>query len=122
MADPEQAALGAPELVDHLLNLTGKTDLQVIQGDKVVEVRHAGVNKGGAALFWISQDDYDFIIGIGDDTTDEDFFKALPATAVSIRVGMSATHARYNIPSSAQVIDLLRALVDASGNQPNESR
>jgi trehalose 6-phosphate synthase/phosphatase len=122
MADPEQAALRAPELVDHLLALTGKTDLQVIQGDKVVEIRHAGVNKGGAALYWVSQDDYDFILGIGDDTTDEDFFKALPASAVSIRVGMSATHAQFNIPSSAQVIDLLRALVDASGKQSKESR
>lgn len=121
MADPEQSALRAPELIDHLLNLTGKTDLQVIQGDKVVEIRHAGVNKGGAALYWMSQDDFDFILGIGDDTTDEDFFKALPATAVSIRVGMSATHAQHNIRSSAQVIDLLRALVDASGSRPKES-
>jgi trehalose 6-phosphate synthase/phosphatase len=109
MADPEQAGLCVPELVDHLLNLTGKTDLQVVQGDKVVEIRVAGANKGGAALSWMGQEDYDFILGVGDDTTDEDFFKALPASAVSIRVGMSATHAQYNIRSSAEVIELLRA-------------
>jgi trehalose 6-phosphate synthase/phosphatase len=114
MADPEQAALRAPELIDHLISLVGKTDLQVIQGDKVVEIRHAGINKGGAALAWISQDDYDFILGIGDDTTDEDFFRALPGAAFSIRVGMSATRAQYNIQSSAQVIELLRSLVDGN--------
>jgi trehalose 6-phosphate synthase/phosphatase len=111
MADPEQACLCAPELIDHLLNLTGKTDLQVIQGDKVVEIRHAGVNKGGAVLSWIGERDYDFILGIGDDTTDEDFFRALPASAFSIRVGMSATHAQYNIRNSNEVINLLRAFL-----------
>lgn len=111
MADPEQACLCAPELIDHLLNLTGKTDLQVIQGDKVVEIRHAGVNKGGAVLSWIGESDYDFILGIGDDTTDEDFFRALPVSAFSIRVGMSATHAQYNIRNSNEVIDLLRVFL-----------
>ena len=111
MADPEQAGLSAPELTDHLLNLTGKTDLQIIQGDKVVEIRHAGINKGGAALSWVGHEDHDFILGIGDDTTDEDFFKALPASAFSIRVGMSATHAQYNIRNSDEVINLLRALM-----------
>ena len=111
MADPEQAGLCAPELIDHLLKLIAKTDLQVVQGDKVVEVRHAGVNKGGAALTWMGHEDYDFILGIGDDTTDEDFFRALPDSAFSIRVGMSATHAQYNIRNSNEVIGLLRALL-----------
>jgi trehalose 6-phosphate synthase/phosphatase len=111
LADPEQAELRAPELVDHLLNLTGKTDLQVIQGNKVVEIRRAGVDKGNAAAHWMSDNNYDFILGIGDDTTDEDLFKALPESAVSIRVGISATHAKYNIRNSAEVINLLRALV-----------
>src|SRR5690606_6847061 len=91
-----------------------KTELQVVQGDKVVEIRQSGVNKGAAALSWISHDNYDFILGIGDDSTDEDFFKALPSWAFSIRVGMSATHAQYNIRNSAAVIDLLRTLVTLS--------
>ena len=110
MADPEQADLRAPELVDHLLNLTAKTDLQVVQGSKVVEIRRAGVDKGSATLLWIDHREYDFILGIGDDTTDEDLFKALPATAVSIRVGISGTHAQYNVRNCADVIDLLRSL------------
>jgi trehalose 6-phosphate synthase/phosphatase len=110
MADPEQAELRAPELVDHLLNLTAKTDLQVVQGSKVVEIRRTGVDKGSAALLWLDHREYDFILGIGDDTTDEDLFKALPATAVSIRVGISGTHAQYNVRNCADVIDLLRSL------------
>jgi trehalose 6-phosphate synthase/phosphatase len=113
MADPEQAGLCASELIDHLLSLTAKTDLQVVQGNKVVEIRHAGVNKGAAALTWLEQTEYDFILGIGDDTTDEDFFRALPATAFSIRVGMTATHAQYNIRNSGQVVELLREFANS---------
>jgi trehalose 6-phosphate synthase/phosphatase len=97
--------------------LTAKTDLQVVQGNKVVEIRHAGLNKGAAALAWIGQGDYDFILGIGDDTTDEDFFKALPASAYSIRVGMTVTHAQYNIRNSDQVVDLLREFVSLGATQ-----
>ena len=86
----------------------------MVQGDKVLEIRHIGINKGGAVLSWLDQDDYDFILGVGDDTTDEDFFKALPASAFSIRVGMAATHAQYNIRDSAEVIKLLREFADLS--------
>jgi trehalose 6-phosphate synthase/phosphatase len=113
MADPEQAELCASELTDHLLHLTAKTDLQVIQGSKVVEIRRAGVDKGSAFLAWLGREEYDFILGIGDDTTDEDLFKSMPESALSIRVGISATHAHYNMRSSAEVIDFLRALVAA---------
>ena len=122
MADPEQAALCAPELVDHLLTLIAKTDLQVLQGSKFVVIRHAGVNKGAAALIWIGQQDYDFILGIGDDTTDEDFFKALPASAYSVRVGMTATHAQYTIRNSGEVLHLLRAFASMNEAKSNQSK
>ncbi len=92
-----------------------------MQGDKVVEVRHAGVNKGGAALSWLGQEDYDFILGIGDDTTDEDFFRALPPSAFTIRVGMSATVAQYNIRNSNEVISLLRELAAADDSRSIQS-
>ena len=110
LADPEQAQLRAQELVDHLLNLTAKTDLQIVQGNKVVEIHRAGVDKGSAAGFWMNDEAQDFILAIGDDTTDEDLFKVLPASAISIRVGISATHAQHNIRNCAEVIDLLRFL------------
>jgi trehalose 6-phosphate synthase/phosphatase len=111
-ADPEQAGFLASELVDHLDNLIAKTDLQVIQGSKVVEIRHAGVDKGSAALQWLARDDYDFILAVGDDATDEDLFRAMPASAVTLRVGIAGTDARYNLRNSAEVIGLLQAFVD----------
>ncbi len=110
MADPEQAELRAPELVDHLLNLTAKTDLQIVQGNKVVEVRRAGVDKGSASSVWLGERAHDFILAIGDDITDEDMFKALPASAVTIRVGIAGTQAQFNIRNVAEVIEFLRCL------------
>ena len=113
LADPEQAQLRASELVDHLLNLTAKTDLQIVQGSKVVEIRRAGVDKGSSASFWLGSGAYDFILAIGDDTTDEDLFKVLPPSAISIRVGVTGTHALFNIRNVTEVINLLRSLADS---------
>lgn len=109
LADPEQGGVRAAELVDHLDSLIAKTDLQVIQGSKVVEIRHAGVDKGNAALQWLAGNEYDFLLAIGDDATDEDLFRAMPASAATIRVGIAGTHARYNLRNSAEVMSLLEA-------------
>jgi trehalose 6-phosphate synthase/phosphatase len=114
LADPEQSRYLASELVDHLNSLIAKTDLQVVQGNKVVEIRHAGVDKGNAALQWLATDDFDFVFAVGDDDTDEDLFRAMPASAVTIRVGTAGTHARFNLRNSAEVVSLLRAFADES--------
>jgi trehalose 6-phosphate synthase/phosphatase len=114
-ADPEQAGFLAAELTDHLLSLISKTDLHVRQGSKVVELTNAGVDKGSAALKWIIEKDYDFIMAVGDDLTDEDLFRVLPDWAVSIRVGIAGTHAQHNLRSDAEVIELLQSLARPSG-------
>jgi trehalose 6-phosphate synthase/phosphatase len=114
-ADPEQAGFLAAELTDHLLSLISKTDLHVRQGSKVVEITNAGVDKGTAALKWIIEKDYDFIMAIGDDLTDEDLFRVLPDWAVSIRVGIAGTQAQHNLRSDAEVIELLQSLAHSSG-------
>jgi len=114
LADPEQAGYVAAELFDLVLHLTAKSDVQVIQGNKVVEIRNVGVNKGTAALEWMGQEDFDFVLAAGDDATDEDLFRVLADSAVSIRVGVSNTHAQYNVRSPSEVLGLLKALAHAS--------
>lgn len=101
------------EFRDVLLYLTSNLDLQVLEGNKVVEVKNAGVNKGKASMGWINAEDWDFILAIGDDHTDEDTFKALPHEdhAYSIKVGTGQSVARYNIVSVDEVRGLLRGLV-----------
>ena len=110
-SDSRLGELRARELVAHLEGLTTNLNLQVLEGSKVVEVKNSGVNKGRAAMKWLKNTDLDFVLAIGDDWTDEDTFKALPEEAWSIKVGLSGTAARYNLPSQARVLHVLRELL-----------
>jgi trehalose 6-phosphate synthase/phosphatase len=110
-ASPGLGELRAREMVSDLLNLTANLNLQVLEGSRVVEVKNAGVNKGQAASRWISRQNWGFILAIGDDFTDEDIFKVLPATAWTIKVGISASAAKFSLSSPGQVISLLTELV-----------
>jgi trehalose 6-phosphate synthase/phosphatase len=109
-ADPEQASLRAKELIDDLAGYTRNIDVQVFEGNKVIEIRNSGVNKGTAGLEWLKQYAPDFILGIGDDWTDEDLFRALPPPAFSVCVGLASTAARYYLSGPATVRKLLHEL------------
>jgi trehalose 6-phosphate synthase/phosphatase len=111
-ADPEQGSLAARELADDLLALTSNIDAQVVQGNKVVEVKNGGVNKGAAAQQWLSKNKVNFVLAIGDDCTDEDIFNVLPEDAYSIRVGMTETRARFNLFDPSEVLQLLEQLIE----------
>ncbi|MBD3290887.1 bifunctional alpha,alpha-trehalose-phosphate synthase (UDP-forming)/trehalose-phosphatase [candidate division KSB1 bacterium] len=107
-ADPGLGDIRARELITNLLYLTSNMDLQVLEGSKVVEIKNIGINKGKAAIRWLSRKPWDFIIAFGDDWTDEDTFRALPESAYSIKVGISSTAAKYNIKSVIEVRKLLK--------------
>jgi trehalose 6-phosphate synthase/phosphatase len=111
-ADAEQASQRAQELIDDLSGYTRNIDVQVLEGNKVIEIRNTGVNKGTAAIEWLGPCPAEFILGIGDDWTDEDLFRALPETACSIRVGVAKTAARYHLTNHTTVRRLLRELGD----------
>lgn len=110
-ANPRLGELRARELVSDLLNITANLNLQVLEGRRAVEVKNAGVNKGQAASHWISREGWGFILAIGDDFTDEEIFKVLPDTAWTIKVGVSASAAKFSLSSTDQVISLLAELV-----------
>jgi len=113
-ADPDQASQRAKELLDDLAGFTRNIDVQVLEGNKVIEVRNTGVNKGTAAMDWLASHAPDFILGIGDEGTDEDLFRALPSAAYSIRVGLANTAARYFLSNHTAVRKLLRELSELS--------
>jgi trehalose 6-phosphate synthase/phosphatase len=107
-ADQEMAPLLAKELIDNLIGLTANMDLQVLQGSKVVEIRHAGINKGTAALHWLAEVSHDFKMAIGDDWTDEDLFKVLlEHDAYTIKVGLPQSYARFYVRGQKDVLALL---------------
>jgi trehalose 6-phosphate synthase/phosphatase len=98
------------EFRDVLLYLTANTELHVLEGNKVVEVKHAGVTKGKATLNWLQMDDWDFILAIGDDKTDEDMFRVLPPEAFSVKIGMENSEAKYHLVNTLDVRDFLTQL------------
>ncbi|MFC2137949.1 bifunctional alpha,alpha-trehalose-phosphate synthase (UDP-forming)/trehalose-phosphatase [Bacteroidota bacterium] len=106
-ADPDLGILRSWELKDELMNLVSNLNLEIMDGDKVIEIKNAGVNKGRGALNKIGNIKYDFIFGIGDDWTDEYLFDALPAEAITIKVGVKNTKAKYYVEGTENVRVLL---------------
>jgi trehalose 6-phosphate synthase/phosphatase len=107
---PALGEVRARELVNDLLHLTTNLNLQVLEGNKVVEIKNAGVNKGHAASRWASKEAWDFILALGDDLTDEDVFQALPAHTWSVKVGFGASGARFNLGFPTNVRSLLKEM------------
>ena len=99
------------ELNSHLNYLATNKNLQVLEGDKVVEIKSSEVNKGRAALHWVTRFKSDFTCAIGDDWTDEDTFRALPKEAYTIKVGSTQSAARFSIASYKDVRKLLSRLI-----------
>ena len=95
------------ELMDNLRYLTAPHGLQLLNGNKVIEVKNTEINKGKSTLKLLDQDEYDFVLAIGDDYTDEDIFKSLPETAISIKVGTDISAARYFVENHEEVLVLL---------------
>ena len=109
-ASPELGKMRSHELFDNLNEFLANTNLQLMHGKKVIEVRIAGINKGTAADRFLRMSDWDFILALGDDWTDEDLFKALPEGAFSIKIGYGSTEARLYIESPKACRSLLREL------------
>ena len=114
-ADPEHSETLAAELMDNLVSFTANIDVQVLRGNKIVEVRAFGVTKGSVGQHLIKTGNYDFVMFIGDDWTDEDLFKVLSPPAISIKVGMASTHAQYMVHTVQDVLRLLLQLSHLGG-------
>jgi len=99
------------ELMSHLRYMVSDEHLQVLEGNKVVEIKNNQVNKGVAANRWIEEYPSDFIMAIGDDWTDEDTFKALPEDAYTIKVGGGISAAKYGITDHEHVRLVLQDLI-----------
>ncbi len=112
--DHEFGAIRLGELKEDLSHLTANFDLGILEGNSVVEVKHAGINKGRGVARWLGQDNWDFIFAAGDDRTDEDIFAALPDWACSVRVGLKPSQARFHLRSPEELRQFLKRLAAAS--------
>lgn len=112
-AEKELAFLRSRELVNALMELSSHLDFQVMEGNKVIEAHTRGIDKGMVASSWLGNGNYDFILAIGDDRTDEDLFRVIPPEGYSIRVGLTQSAANYNFKQQKDVIDFLNKLCEA---------
>jgi len=108
---PDLGFIRSRELLDNLHHLVRNTSLQIIDGNKVIEVRISGVDKGSVAKKFLQDEAYDFILAVGDDKTDEDMFKALTDIAITVKIGAGHTAAHYSLANQSEVINLLNQLV-----------
>jgi len=109
-SDPEMASVRVKELMDELSALIANTDYTILVGNKVLEVRPAGINKGTTALYLL--DECDFVFAIGDDITDEEMFKALPPKAITVKVGVTPSFASYYVSSQNEALNVLKTLLE----------
>ena len=114
MADQETGARRANELRLHLSQVLSNQPVEILAGNRVIEIRPYGVHKGRIVPPMSPERQASTaMVAIGDDRTDEDLFAALPPEAITIRVGPGATRARFRLDGVAAVRDLLRSLLEA---------
>ncbi|MBU0684446.1 MAG: bifunctional alpha,alpha-trehalose-phosphate synthase (UDP-forming)/trehalose-phosphatase [Candidatus Thermoplasmatota archaeon] len=109
-SDPELGPSASRELIDALTHLTSNLDISVMIGNKVVEVKSTHVNKGLFYVRHLSSKKWDFIFSAGDDETDEYLFDRLPRDSVSVKVGISASSAKYSMQNPEDILDFLDSL------------
>ncbi len=109
-ADNKLAAIRSIELRDALMNFVKDLKLEIMDGNKVLEIKKVNIDKGKAAIKLLGNLSECFVLAIGDDITDESIFGILPKNAYSIKVGLGFSKAKYNILSVKNVRRLLKKL------------
>ena len=108
-SDPELASDRVVEFKTVLTSLISE-ELQILDLNKAIEIISVRVNKG-VAISRLLKNDYDFIICLGDDISDEYMFNNLPKDSFSIKVGNKNTVARYYIQNPSEVRKLLKSII-----------
>jgi trehalose 6-phosphate synthase/phosphatase len=109
---PDMVAANYSEIKASLISMTQSMSLGIQEGNKVLEIKDNRVDKGQGAALFLRNNKYDFILGAGDDYTDEDLFSVLPKSAYTIKIGLGNTHANYFMKSWKSMRLLLRKLIE----------
>lgn len=105
------ATLREQQLFEDLIMPCSKVGLQIMRGNKIIEIKSPHYSKGTEARRLLARKNYDFVLAMGDDTTDEDTFKELPEWAYTIKVGGVSESARFSVKSQTKVLPLLKKVI-----------
>ena len=121
-ADREFGGRQAHELRMLLGDILSNQPFEVVEGKKVIEVRLRGVSKALVARRVTTEcEPPTLLVAIGDDRTDEDLFRALPASSITVAVGQRAAGARFRLEDYRDVRRLLRALAEQRSTDTEQS-
>jgi trehalose 6-phosphate synthase/phosphatase len=110
-ADPEYGAAQAKDLSLHLSTMLSNVPVELLPGDKVLEIRPHGIHKGRIVAEVLSRAPPGALsLAIGDDRTDEDLFAALPDGAIAVHVGPAPSRAQIRVADVAAARALLAAV------------
>jgi len=85
--------------------------LEVLWGKKVVEIKPKGATKGAVAREVAARHPGRIPVAIGDDTTDEAMFAALPE-GITVKVGPGSSAARYRLAGVPEVVAYLKQYLE----------
>nr|GFA94485.1 probable alpha,alpha-trehalose-phosphate synthase [UDP-forming] 7 [Tanacetum cinerariifolium] len=116
----------AKDMLEHLEKVLANVSVAVEHGQDFVEIKPKGVNKGTTAIkiFELMAEvgkSVDFVLGIGDDTSDEDVFVAIHeamqkglvtnnGSVFSCAVGEKPSAAKYFVPEMELILPMLLKL------------
>ena len=111
-AESQSGYIQSRELISRLANIIHSYNLKILDGNKVVEIMSEEIGKGKAVEKLLEKDKYDFILSIGDDTTDEEIFEFfLPNDdAFTVKVGNGDSFAKQRFNSVSDVVQFLKQL------------
>jgi trehalose 6-phosphate synthase/phosphatase len=105
---------------ESLRPLAEREGLEVLDGSKVLELRLRGAHKG-LAVDEVLTAPGTLVVALGDDRTDEDLFRALPPSALSIRVGQGPSRAMTRLPDPRAVRRFLEDLAAGLERLPRQA-
>ncbi len=112
MANERLGEREASRLIRELTPLAEQHGMEVLPGNKVVEIRPRNVNKGSIVTSLLSKTSKEtLVVAMGDDRTDEDLFGALPSGGIAIHVGPTPSRARYRLRDVRAARGFLETLV-----------
>lgn len=107
---PELAYVRRATLKHDVEMLLRDSDIEMFQGSKIIEFKPKFITKGAVVEQKMAEGGYDFFLAIGDDYTDEDMFRALPVGAYTIKVGLTASTAKYHLSTVEEALQLISIL------------
>ncbi|MDP9036058.1 MAG: bifunctional alpha,alpha-trehalose-phosphate synthase (UDP-forming)/trehalose-phosphatase [Myxococcota bacterium] len=124
MAEPELGARAARELWRRLEEQLRDESVDLVRGEKVVGVRAREVNKTRLVhrILAAAERPLPTIAAFGDESSDDDGFRALPPEAATISVGFRPATTRYRVATPQAARALLASVVAERDGSTAERR